>query len=177
MSADRVNDSRDERLALAFSQHVVRLQTIFEQAIAPALTAQGLTPAELDVLAALRSAGDPYQQRPKELAARLLLTTGGLSNVLRRLDARGLVSRIPDPSDGRSHKVRLTPAGVTAAQLTTAAATTALHQVLTAVPAETLEDALHQLRAILATVTDTRAGALAFRYLPEPGGSGSPTAG
>ncbi|GAA3294407.1 MarR family winged helix-turn-helix transcriptional regulator [Streptomyces cinereospinus] len=153
MSADRVNGSEEERLALAFSQHVVRLQSVFEQAIAPALAAQGLTPAELDVLAALRSVGAPYQQRPKELAARLLLTTGGLSNVLRRLDARGLVTRIPDPSDGRSHHVRLTSAGVATAQLTTAAATAALQQVLAAVPSATLEDTLHRLRAILATVT------------------------
>ncbi|MFJ8398615.1 MarR family winged helix-turn-helix transcriptional regulator [Streptomyces sp. NPDC094144] len=177
MSTDRVGDSREERLALAFSQHVVCLQTLFEQAIAPALSAQGLTTAELDVLAALRSVGVPYQLRPKELAARLLLTTGGLSNVLRRLEARGLVSRIPDPSDGRSHNVRLTLTGVTTAQLTTAAATTALQQVLTAVPAATLEDTLIQLRAILATVADSQVGTLAFRYLPEPGGPDCPTVG
>lgn len=176
MPADRVNGSPEERLALTFSQHVVRLQTIFEQAIAPALSAQGLTPAELDVLAALRSVGAPYQLRPKELAARLLLTTGGLSNVLRRLDARELVSRIPDPSDGRSHNVRLTPTGVTTAQLTTAAATTALQQVLTAVPASTLEGTLPQLRAILTAITDTQVDTLAFRHPPEPCPE-SPTAG
>ncbi|MFG2595732.1 MarR family winged helix-turn-helix transcriptional regulator [Streptomyces sp. NPDC048462] len=176
MSADRVSDSGEERLALAFSQHVVRLQTLFEQTIAPALAAQGLTPAELDVLAALRSVGAPHQLRPKELAARLLLTTGGLSNVLRRLEVRGLVSRIPDPSDGRSHNVRLTPAGVDTAQLATAAATTALHRVLTAVPVETLADTLSQLRAILATVADTQVGTPALRYLPEPGGLDDPTA-
>ncbi|MEU3512503.1 MarR family transcriptional regulator [Streptomyces longwoodensis] len=155
MIADQVNGSSEERLALAFAQHVVRLQTLFEQAIAPALTAQGLTAAELDVLAALRAAGPPYQQRPKELAARLLLTTGGLSNVLRRLDARGLVLRIPDPSDGRSHNVQLTPEGVTVAQLTTAAATTALQHALSAVPTATLQDTLQQLRVILASVADT----------------------
>lgn len=177
MSTDRVNGSHEERLALAFSQHVVRLQTVFEQAIAPALAAQGLTPAELDVLAALRSAGAPYQQRPKELAARLLLTTGGLSNVLRRLEARGLVSRIPDPSDGRSHNVRLTSTGVTTAQLATAAATTALQQVLAAVPSATLEETLHQLRTILATAADTQVGTLTLRYLPEPSGPESATAG
>ncbi|MFC8448584.1 MarR family winged helix-turn-helix transcriptional regulator [Kitasatospora sp. NPDC057223] len=177
MTADRVDASGDERLALTFSQHVVRLQTVFEQAIAPTLAAQGLTPAELDVLAALRSVGAPYEQRPKELAARLLLTTGGLSNVLRRLDARGLVSRVPDPSDGRSHNVRLTPEGVTTTLATTAAATTALQRVLAAVPAATLQDTLHQLRSILGAVDGSRADPPAFGYLPEAPVPGSPTAG
>ncbi|WP_406151637.1 MarR family winged helix-turn-helix transcriptional regulator [Streptomyces sp. NBC_01012] len=44
------------------------------------------------------------------------MTTGGMSNVLRRLDSRGLVSRVPDPSDGRRHNVQLTPAGVITGQ-------------------------------------------------------------
>lgn len=107
----------------------------------------------------------------------MLLTTGGLSNVLRRFEARGLVSRIPDPADGRSHNVRLTSTGDTTAQLTTAAATTALRQVLAAVPSATLEETLHQLRAILATAADPQVGTLVFRYLPEPSGPESPTVG
>ncbi|MEE4545608.1 MarR family winged helix-turn-helix transcriptional regulator [Streptomyces sp. V4-01] len=152
MTADRATEPSEAHLALAFSQHVVRLQTVLEQAIGPSLAAQRLTAAELDVLAALRSIGAPYQQRPKELSARLLLTTGGLSNVLRRLDTRGLISRIPDPADGRSHNVRLTPAGVAAAGAATTAAEAALQRALAAVPAATLQDALHHLRSVLAAV-------------------------
>ncbi|UOZ04878.1 MarR family winged helix-turn-helix transcriptional regulator [Amycolatopsis sp. WQ 127309] len=158
MTHDRVNVSADERLALTFSQHVVRLQAVLEQTIAPALTAQGLTPSELDVLATLLSAGTPYRRRPKELAAHLLLTTGGLSNVLRRLDARGLVSRVPDLSDRRSHNVQLTPDGVTTARAATAAATVVLQRVLAVVPAADLEVALHQLQAILGAVDDAWLG-------------------
>lgn len=176
MTASRVNGPSDERTALAFSQHVVRLQTVLEQAIAPTLAAQALTSAELDVLATLRAMGSPYQQRPKELAARLLLTTGGLSNVLRRLDSRGLVSRVPDPSDGRSHNVQLTSAGVATAQAATAAATTALQRALAAVPATTLEDTLHQLGSILRAVGDNRSAFPALRPLPEAPGPEAPTA-
>ncbi|GJF34505.1 hypothetical protein KNE206_72050 [Kitasatospora sp. NE20-6] len=176
MTSAITNGSGDERLALVFSQHVVRLQGLLEQAIAPTLAAQGLTAAELDVLGALRVAGSPYQLRPKELTARLLLTTGGLSNVLRRLDTRGLVSRVPDPADGRSHNVRLTPAGVTTAQAATAAATTALQRLLSAVPATTLEDALHRLQSVLGAVGDTSPGAPAVRHLPETHAPGSRTA-
>ncbi|MFJ9173670.1 MarR family winged helix-turn-helix transcriptional regulator [Streptomyces sp. NPDC102360] len=87
-------------------------------------------------------------------ADRLLLTTGGLSNVLRRLDARGLVSRVPDPVDRRSHNVRRTLTGVSTALDTTSAVTTAIHRTLSAVPSTTLLDALHQLRSVLGAVGD-----------------------
>lgn len=46
-----------------------------------------------------------------------------------------------------------------------------------AVPAETLVDTLHRLQTILATVADSQAGTLAFRYPPEPCGPESPAAG
>ncbi|GHE36210.1 MULTISPECIES: MarR family winged helix-turn-helix transcriptional regulator [Streptomyces] len=177
MTVDNVNASGDERLALSFSQHVVRLQGLLEQAIAPTLAAQSLTSAELDVLGALRSAGSPYQLRPKELTTRLLLTTGGLSNVLRRLDARGLVHRVPDPSDGRSHNVRLTPVGVAAARAATSSATTALQRFLSVVPTATLEDALRQLHSILGAVDDAPYVPLVSRNVPEGGASAPRTAG
>jgi len=167
MTSHGENGLSDERLALALSQHVVRLQSLLERAIAPALAAQGLTAAELDVLGALRSVGAPYQLRPKELSSRLLLTTGGLSNILRRLEARDLLSRVPDPQDGRSHNARLTPEGVTAAEAITTAATAALHDTLSAVPNATLKDTLQQLQSILRTIDDTPAVTLLMRRVPE----------
>jgi len=158
VTRDRRNVPPDERLALAFSQHVVRLQGTLAQAIAPALSAHDLTPAELDVVATLLTTGEPYRQKPKELTAHLLLTTGGLSNVLRRLENRGLVSRVPDPADRRSNDVRLTPDGVAVARAATGAANAALRRLLAEVPAATLETALHQLGSVLDAVGDTRAG-------------------
>ncbi|MEU8789702.1 MarR family transcriptional regulator [Streptomyces sp. NPDC048643] len=155
MTGDSELELSGERLTLVLSQHVVRLQGLLERAIAPALAAQDFTTAELDVLGALRSAGEPYQLRPKELVTRLLLTTGGLSNVLRRLEARDLVSRVPNPHDGRSHNVRLTPGGVTAAHAVTTAAAAALHGALSDVPTAALSNALTQLRTILGALGDT----------------------
>ncbi|MFF7335032.1 MarR family transcriptional regulator [Streptomyces sp. NPDC008150] len=165
------NGLSDELLALALSQHVVRLHGLLERAIAPALAAQGLTAADLDVLGALRAGGSPIQLRPKELAERLLLTTGGLSNVLRRLEARDLVSRVPDPQDRRSHTMRLTPAGVSIAEAVTTEATAALHGALSAVPAATLRDTLGQLRSVLGAIGDTPPAMPTTRHVqeaPEP---------
>ncbi|HEX6221131.1 MAG TPA: MarR family transcriptional regulator [Acidimicrobiia bacterium] len=48
---------------------------------------------------------------PSELAEDLLLTSGGMTVRLNRLQAAGLIERRPNPRDGRGVLVRLTPAG------------------------------------------------------------------
>jgi DNA-binding MarR family transcriptional regulator len=71
----------------------------------------GLSEGEFDVLATLRRAGAPYERPAGELADHTLVTTGGLSKRVDRLEARGLVERRTEASDGRRRIVRLTPAG------------------------------------------------------------------
>ena len=71
----------------------------------------GLPPLSwYDVLAALRDAPDG-QLRQVELAERVLLSNSGLSRLVDRIEARGLVERTSCPSDRRSFHVRLTPDG------------------------------------------------------------------
>ncbi|HEU4319237.1 MAG TPA: MarR family transcriptional regulator [Acidimicrobiia bacterium] len=48
---------------------------------------------------------------PSQLAEDLLLTSGGMTVRLNRLQAAGLIERQPNPRDGRGVLVRLTPAG------------------------------------------------------------------
>jgi DNA-binding MarR family transcriptional regulator len=71
-----------------------------------------LTPSELDVLGALRAMGRPYTLRPSQLYAPLRRSSGGMTKILGRLEASGLVSRAADPEDGRSLLVALTPRGL-----------------------------------------------------------------
>jgi len=66
---------------------------------------------EFDVLAALRRAGSPPELTPGRLLVETMVTSGTMTNRLDRLEGRGLVQRRPDPGDGRSIRVRLTPAG------------------------------------------------------------------
>jgi DNA-binding MarR family transcriptional regulator len=68
---------------------------------------------EFDVLAALRRAGAPYELSPGRLLRETLVTSGTMTNRVDRLAARGLVERLPDPSDRRGVLVRLTDAGRT----------------------------------------------------------------
>ncbi|WP_374545106.1 MarR family winged helix-turn-helix transcriptional regulator [Rhodoblastus sp.] len=73
--------------------------------------ARGVSLTEFDVLAALRGAAPPYELTPTEVCAAVLLSSGGLTKVLRALEARGLVARGESPGDRRSVPVRLTEAG------------------------------------------------------------------
>ena len=72
----------------------------------------GLGEGEFDVLATLRRSGAPYELAPGELAAQTMVTTGGLTKRIDRLEEAGLVTRRRSDTDGRARVVALTPSGV-----------------------------------------------------------------
>jgi DNA-binding MarR family transcriptional regulator len=69
----------------------------------------GLTYSEIYPLFILRKAGDGIA--PSELAARLDVTAGSVTQQIKALEARGLVQRNRDPVDRRGVRVLLTPKG------------------------------------------------------------------
>jgi DNA-binding MarR family transcriptional regulator len=71
-----------------------------------------LIPHEYGVLYTLSKA--PNGLRITELGEDILLTQPGLSRLIARLEARGLVERTDDPQDARACRIRLTAAGVDA---------------------------------------------------------------
>ena len=71
--------------------------------------AQGLSRGEGDVLLTLRRAGPPFRLRPSELARAQLVTPGGITSRLDRLERSQLVRRRHDPDDRRVIEVELTP--------------------------------------------------------------------
>jgi DNA-binding MarR family transcriptional regulator len=73
-----------------------------------------LQPGWLDLLAALRRAGPPYELNPTDLMGATMLSSGGMTKRLDRLAEAGLVERRPDPTDRRGTLVRLTRRGKTA---------------------------------------------------------------
>ncbi|MDP1719921.1 MAG: MarR family transcriptional regulator [Candidatus Nanopelagicaceae bacterium] len=67
-----------------------------------------------DVLAALRRAGAPYQLSPGQLMQETMVTSGTMTNRLDRLEELNLITRQPDPEDGRGSLVTLTKSGMRA---------------------------------------------------------------
>jgi DNA-binding MarR family transcriptional regulator len=67
-----------------------------------------------DVLAALRRSGEPYQLSPGQLLQETMVTSGTMTNRLDRLEELNLITRKPDPRDGRGSLVTLTKSGMRA---------------------------------------------------------------
>jgi DNA-binding MarR family transcriptional regulator len=74
----------------------------------------GIDTAEGDVLFTLRRSGAPYRLAPSAISASLLVSSGTLTNRLDRLEAKGLIRRVPHPADRRSTEVELTPTALRA---------------------------------------------------------------
>jgi len=97
--------------AKALVGRLMHLQGIMLQRLSVALEACDLTYYEYSVLAALREAGAPWALSPSTLKTVLLFTSGGLSNLLKRLERRRFITRASNPQDGRGVLVHLTPQG------------------------------------------------------------------
>ncbi|MGI5522438.1 MarR family winged helix-turn-helix transcriptional regulator [Micromonospora sp. CA-259024] len=140
---------------LELSKRAARLTALLSAPVEAELSRLGLTKAEYDILAVLRASGQPYRLRPSVLTQRLVLTSGGTSNVLRRLAAADLIERDPDPSDARSSWVRLSTRGVTVAEEAVRAASAAQAAALRDVPPHTTRAAIEALRDVLVALGDT----------------------
>lgn len=91
---------------------IVRMEYFITRRVLADLARYELNVGEFDVLAALRRAGKPYQLPPHQLQGMVLISSGGLTNRLNRLETNGLIARLPDPSDRRGVLVTLTKKGL-----------------------------------------------------------------
>ena len=90
---------------------IVRLASLFQQSYGDAFAEVGLQNGDYGVLAALRRAGAPFQLTPTDLARHRMMTSGGMTAAIDRLERKGLVSRLPNPNDRRGNLVKLTDEG------------------------------------------------------------------
>lgn len=72
----------------------------------------GLHFIDYTVLRVLQLEGEPYQMSPTRLSEVLVRSTGGMTQILDRLNRAKLVRRSHDTSDRRKVIIRLTPAGL-----------------------------------------------------------------
>jgi DNA-binding MarR family transcriptional regulator len=71
----------------------------------------GLTFESFSVIVTLRRSGPPFELNPTALYRESLLSSGAITNRIDRVEAQGLVKRLPDPKDRRGTIVRLTVKG------------------------------------------------------------------
>ncbi|MGK5025694.1 MarR family winged helix-turn-helix transcriptional regulator [Janthinobacterium sp. RB2R34] len=77
----------------------------------PLFAEHGLQPGEFDVLATLRRSGAPYALTPTALYEAAMLSSGGMTNRIDRLETAGLIERQKHPTDRRGVLVALTGQG------------------------------------------------------------------
>jgi DNA-binding MarR family transcriptional regulator len=113
--------------------------------------------------AVLRLLQDPPGGRPlspSRLADLVVLTTGGMTKVIDRLERLALVRRLPDPNDGRGVLVALTPKGRRTCDKASAAYVAGRERVLARLDQDeiaTIDDALARLLAAFEADRDEQA--------------------
>jgi len=123
----------------------------------------GINRGEFDVLATLRRSGEPYQLSPTALCATMMLTSGGMTGRLDRLERAGLVQRSPNPADRRALVITLTDKGRALVDEAVVAGLAAQREVLERLPARSRAQLANLLRDLLVAseegpVSSERAG-------------------
>lgn len=93
---------------------VERIQILaksFDRSLEETLTQYGLDHRSYHLLGRLRSYGPPYRRSPGQLAADMRLSSGAMTNRLDRMEAAGLIRRLPDPEDRRGSLIEPTETG------------------------------------------------------------------
>lgn len=154
--------------AMAVFGRIYRLSRLMGDRMEKEYRRFGIGRGEFDVLSTLRRSGEPYTLSPRQLSATLMLTTGGMTGRLDKLERAGLLERSPDPDDRRGLRVSLTARGVGVIDEAVAAGVEVQQAALDGMDdsqAELLADLLRQLLAS----TEARPSGT-------PGGSGAPGA-
>ncbi|MFJ6082703.1 MarR family winged helix-turn-helix transcriptional regulator [Streptomyces sp. NPDC001002] len=123
-----------------------------EKAYAP----YGIARGEFDVLATLRRSGAPHALSPRQLSATLMLTTGGMTGRLDKLERAGLLRRSPDPHDRRALQVTLTEKGLDIVDRAVAAGLAVETEALSTLDAEQAGQLADLLRELLAGTQNTQ---------------------
>ncbi len=96
---------------MATIARLLRAARAADGAVEATLSTLGLAPGWFDVLSALRRSGAPFRLTPGRLSRSVMLSSGGMTKRLDRMEAAGLLQRLPDPDDRRGVLVGLTSKG------------------------------------------------------------------
>lgn len=86
-------------------------QLIRNTFLLPVFAEFGLKAGEFDVVMTLRRSGAPYTLTPTELYNSTMISSGGMTARLDRLEKAGLIVRTPHETDRRAVQIALTEAG------------------------------------------------------------------
>lgn len=90
-----------------------KIANYVDEYIAKLMIQEGLIPSDFHLITAIRrsNAQAPYELKPSELCNFMLFSWGGITKMMARLEAKGIISRVSSPSDKRIRMIRLTEQG------------------------------------------------------------------
>ena len=97
---------------LPITGRILRLARHLEAGREAELAQFGLTLADFDMLATLRRRAHDKPIKIRDLQLSLMLSSGGTTKRLDRLESAGLIERLPDPNDRRGTLITLSPRGL-----------------------------------------------------------------
>jgi DNA-binding MarR family transcriptional regulator len=134
---------------LAVLGRLQRLADLVHRRVDATLKPYGLTWELLDVLGTLRRTEFPFRCTPTALYRSCMLSSGAMTNRIDRLEAAGLVSRVPDPEDRRSILVGLTERGRVVVDEAIAVVWATLAQIVAGITATEHETLASLLRTLI----------------------------
>jgi DNA-binding MarR family transcriptional regulator len=90
---------------------ISRLSALIQQELDVVFGRHGLSGGDFDVLATLRRSAESQGLSPGELSRSTMVTTGGMTKRLDRLESLGLIRREQAPGDRRGKRIVLTADG------------------------------------------------------------------
>lgn len=140
--------------AFGVTGRVLRLAQFFESKRAEHLAAFDLTSGDFDVLATIRRTQGSDGVNPGQVLQSVLITSGGLTKRLDRLESAGLIRRQPDPSDRRATLLRLTESGAELVDRVIPSLLTMEHGFVSSVLSRTQVDQASSLLRMLTTESE-----------------------
>ena len=142
----------DRRLAIAAWERLFRAQHEVLHEISGDFDDDRLNQAEYDVLLTV-TRGEGRSARLRDVTSNMLISQPSVSRLVDRMVARGLITKCPDPRDGRGAIVTATDAGAAAFRLVALAHGQSIAERMSVLS----DDELEQLRELTAKLRARRA--------------------
>jgi DNA-binding MarR family transcriptional regulator len=138
---------------MALLGRISRIERLLEVQRLDVLRPDGLTTADIDVLASLWR--EPAGQRPRDLRRTMMVRSGTLTPRLDRLEAAGWLKRRPDPDDLRGCVLVLTEVGRRRIPPLIERLLAVENQALAELPRTAVDRLIGDLRRLLSSLDDT----------------------
>jgi DNA-binding MarR family transcriptional regulator len=131
---------------------ITRASALLQRELERVFAEHGLAGGDFDVLATLRRSAPPHRLTPGDLSRSTMVTTGGMTKRLDRLEAQRLIRREPDPVDRRGRLIALTDEGRALIDAAVEAHVANEHRLLADLPAAKRQQLAKLLGELLRTL-------------------------